>query len=190
MRLPTAAVAGTILTALIAVLGASAVAGGFGYGALLEEGRIGPGFLPILAGATVAVCAALDVVFRLRKRRAEPVAQTVPGHPADDTATAVPLADGEVTAVPASDLDIFGRTQQQRNRMLVIVIAMTVATLVLVPLLGFLLSFGLLLIAISVLVEKRKLVPSVLVTVVALAVAYGIFAIVLRVPLPVGPLGF
>jgi hypothetical protein len=175
---------------LIAVLGASAVAGGLGYGALLEEGRIGPGFLPILAGATVAVCAVLDLVSRVRKLRTAPAAAGVPGHPADDTSTAVPRADGEVTAAPESDVDIFGRTQKQRNWMLVVVIAMTIATLVLVPFLGFLLSFGLLLIAVSVLVEKRKLLPSVLVTVVALAVAYGIFAVVLRVPLPVGPFGF
>lgn len=195
MRLPSAATAGATLTALVAVLGAAAVAGGLGYGAFLEEGRIGPGFLPLVAGGTVVVCAGIDLIARLRKRR-QPVHSTVGAAVADETAAEdaasrdVPVADGEAPAPLDSDLDIFGRTQQQRNRMLVAVIALTVAALVLVPFLGFVISFGLLLIACAVLVERRKLLPSILVTVVALAVAYVIFAIVLRVPLPVSPLGF
>ena len=39
------------------------------------------------------------------------------------------------------------------------------------------------------LVERRKLLPSILVAVIALGVAYLVFGVLLRVPLPQGLLG-
>jgi hypothetical protein len=58
-----------------------------------------------------------------------------------------------------------------------------------VPVLGFLISFGLLLFVCSYAVERQGLLPSVLVSVVSVAAVYGIFVAFLSVPLPTGALG-
>jgi putative tricarboxylic transport membrane protein len=55
--------------------------------------------------------------------------------------------------------------------------------------LGFLLSFGLLLFVCSYAVERQGLLPSVLVSAASVAVIYGIFVSFLSVPLPAGTLG-
>ena len=174
-------VAGIAFTAVLAAVGIAAVFGGLSYGAFGEEGRIGPGFLPVMAGGLVALFALSDIVSRLRPRP----------RPADERellldADAVAELEAEAT-VP--DIDIFGRNQKQRNLQLVAVIGILIATLLLVGVLGFILAFGVLLVVTAVFVERRKLLPSVLVAVLALGVAYLVFGVLLRVPLPQGLFG-
>jgi hypothetical protein len=172
------AVASSILLALI---GIGAVIGGIGYGVIEEDGLIGPGFLPTMAGGLVAIFAIGDVVGRLRAKPTMSEAELILGAEADA------VLEEEVAA--ESDIDIFGRTQKQRSRMLVAVLAILVATLLLVPLLGFIISFALMLLSIAVFVEKRKWLPALAVTAAALAVTYLIFVVLLRVPLPQGLIG-
>jgi len=163
---------------VLAIVGIAAVIGGLGYGAFQEDGLIGPGFLPVLAGGLVAVFAVGDVIGRLRAKPKMSEAELLLGPDAGDV-----IAD-EVAA--ESDIDIFGRDQKQRTRMLVAVLAILIVTLVLVPILGFLVSFALMLLAIAIFVEKRKWLPAVGVTAGAIAVTYLIFVVLLRVPLPQG----
>lgn len=172
------AVASSILLALI---GIGAVIGGIGYGVIEEDGLIGPGFLPTMAGGLVAIFAIGDVVGRLRAKPSMSEAELILGAEADA------VLEEEVAA--ESDIDIFGRTQKQRTRMLVAVLAILIATLLLVPLLGFIVSFGLMLLSIAIFVEKRKWLPALAVTAAALAVTYLIFVVLLRVPLPQGLIG-
>ncbi|MET0934324.1 MAG: tripartite tricarboxylate transporter TctB family protein [Mycetocola sp.] len=174
-------VAGIAFTAVLAAVGVAAVLGGLSYGAFGEEGRIGPGFLPVRAGGLVALFAMSDVVSRVRARK-----QLVDERELllDDESAAGLEAEAVVP-----DIDIFGRNQKQRNLQLVAVVGILIGTLLLVSLIGFILAFGVLLVVTAVFVEKRKLLPSLLVAVVALGVAYLVFGVLLRVPLPQGLLG-
>ena len=166
---------------VLALLGIGAVIGGIGYGVIEEDGLIGPGFLPTMAGGLVAIFAIGDIVGRLRAKPSMSEAELILGAEADA------VLEEEVAA--ESDIDIFGRTQKQRSRMLVAVLVILVATLLLVPLLGFIISFALMLLSIAIFVEKRKWLPALAVTAAALAVTYLIFVVLLRVPLPQGLIG-
>ena len=174
-------VAGIAFTAVLAAVGIAAVIGGLAYGAFGEEGRIGPGFLPVMSGGLVALFALSDIVSRVRARPQLADEREL----LLDTDAAAEL---EAEAI-VPDIDIFGRSQKQRNMQLVAVIGILIGTLLLVGVLGFILAFGVLLVVTAVFVEKRKLLPSLLVAVVALGVAYLVFGVLLRVPLPQGLLG-
>ncbi|GAB2467634.1 hypothetical protein HD599_000439 [Conyzicola lurida] len=166
---------------LLALIGIGAVIGGLGYGVIEEDGLIGPGFLPTLAGGLVAVFAIGDVIGRLRAKPTLSEAEIILGADAGEV-----LAEEKAAE---SDIDIFGRDQKQRTRMLVAVLAILIVTLLLVPVLGFIISFALMLLAIAIFVEKRKWLPALAVTAAALAVTYLIFVVLLRVPLPQGLIG-
>lgn len=173
--------------AVIMALGLAAAAMGAGYGVLDDDGRIGPGFLPTVAGGLMAFFAAVNVVTSGRKPTAtldSVVEDQIPGIDSGDA----PLAPAGGGAY-SGDLDIYGRTQRQRDRMLWTVIGIVLATVVLVPLLGFMLAFAAMLLVIAVVVERRKILPSVMVSVLTLAATYAIFVLFLRVPLPQGILG-
>lgn len=199
----TAQRGGLIASVVLAVIGVAAVLGGLGYGVTVEGGEIGPGFLPVLSGGLVAVFAVLDVVGRLRRRsnlptQAELILDTVGDdyedelrdtiHPANDPGAAS-TSTQSVNTVKRESVDIFGRTQKQRNRMLAVVIGLVILTLLAVQVVGFLIAFVLLLFVVAVFVERRSLLPSALVALAAGAVTYGIFVVLLRVPLPQGFLG-
>jgi putative tricarboxylic transport membrane protein len=200
----TAQRGGLIASAVLAVLGVAAVLGGLGYGVTVEGGEIGPGFLPVLSGGLVAVFAVLDLVGRLRNRndlptQAELILDTVDDefedddlrgtvHPANDPGAAS-TSTQSINTLKRDAVDIFGRTQKQRNKMLAVVIGLVILTLLAVQVVGFLISFVLLLFVVAVFVERRSLLPSALVALVAGAVTYGIFVVLLRVPLPQGFLG-
>lgn len=71
---------------------------------------------------------------------------------------------------------------------LVTVFGLITGALLLVPLLGLILSLMLLVAALTIGVEKMPAVPSLLITAAAGAVAYLVFIVTLRVPLPMGVL--
>lgn len=169
---------------VIIALGLAAAVVGAGYGFLDGDGRIGPGFLPSIAGALMAVFAAVNALTSGRKQSAtlESVVEgQIPGLGQEE-------ASPEVTA-GNNDLDIYGRTQRQRDKMLWTVIGIMLATVLLVPLLGFMLAFAAMLVVVAVVVERRKILPSIAVSVITLAATYAVFVLFLRVPLPQGILG-
>lgn len=197
---------GLIASIVLALVGISAMIGGIGYGVTVEGGEIGPGFLPALSGALVGGFAVLDVIGRLRNRtdlptQAELILDTVDAGHTTDTGSVIAATGGDAGAASTStqsiynitagaeEVDIFGRTQKQRNRMLAVVIGLTIVTLLAVQLVGFLIAFVLLLFVIAVFVEKRKVVPAAAVALSAGVVTYAVFVLLLRVPLPQGLLG-
>lgn len=197
---------GLIASIVLALIGISAVIGGLGYGVTVEGGEIGPGFLPVLSGALVGGFAILDVIGRLRNRtdlptQAELILDTMDSPPTTDTGSVLAPANTDAGApststqsiysvtADADAVDIFGRTQKQRNRMLAVVIGLTILTLLAVQLVGFLIAFVLLLFVIAVFVEKRKILPAAAVAISAGVVTYAVFVLLLRVPLPQGLLG-
>jgi putative tricarboxylic transport membrane protein len=158
-------VASTVLT----LLGVVAAAAGLGYGAFVDGGRVGPGYVPLFAGVLLAGLGAAMLVLAVR------------------SVAGAGTGGADPDAEPGAD--IFGRTHRQRMRILWSVLGLTLLAVVLVPYVGFLVAFGLLVLIVSVLVEGRRVLPSLAVTVATVAVTYGVFGLFLQIPLPVGLLG-
>ncbi|QUH02827.1 tripartite tricarboxylate transporter TctB family protein [Saccharopolyspora erythraea] len=146
----------------LVVLGVAVAVGAVGYGVLLPRGRVGPGFLPLAAGGLLAVLSALLLRQRLR--------------------AAPPPQEPEGT-------DQQGRDARQRRRILRRVFALLLGAVLLMPVLGMVVSFGLLVLVISTWLEGRRW-PQALAMSAGCAVAtHVVFAVLLRVPLPTGLLG-
>ncbi|MFG1710866.1 tripartite tricarboxylate transporter TctB family protein [Nonomuraea sp. M3C6] len=139
--------------ALLVCLSVAMAAASLGYGITKEGGQVGPGFLPLVSGAVLAVLSAACLLQSVRR------------------------------TAPDEDTD------PARIRTLWTVFAMLFVALLLVPLTGFLVAFGLLVFAVSAFVEKQRIVPAAGVAVAATLVIYAVFVLFLAVPLPGGLLG-
>ena len=205
---PGVAVEQVVVYGLLAALGLGALVMALSYGLFLDDLRVGPGLVPGVVGGLILLVAGWELLATLRGHRtshdhglAEIVVAAVetPGGHVAPEGTASP-DDGPVelhgpagaVAAPGpgmDDIDIFGRTPQQRARQLLIVFVALVAAVLLVPVLGFLVSFFVLSLFISAVVERRRWIPSVIVSFLAVAAVYGLFVGFLEVPLPTGLLG-
>ena len=106
---------------------------------------------------------------------------------ADSFLESAPPTTDRVQTAP--ELDIFGRDQRARNRQLVFVIAALLVAILLVPVIGLLLALASLMIFVSVVVEHRRILSTLIITTVTVAVFFFVFRIFLGVPLPTGLLG-
>jgi hypothetical protein len=207
---PGVAVEQVVVYGLLTALGLGALVMALGYGLFLDDLRVGPGLVPAVVAALILLVGGWELLATLRGHRtshdsglAEIVTAAVdaPGGHVASEGTASPddgpvelAAPGPGGAVAApgpgvDDIDIFGRTPQQRARQLLIVFVALVVAVLLVPVLGFLVSFFVLSLFISAVVERRRWVPSVIVSFLAVAAVYGLFVGFLEVPLPTGLLG-
>jgi disulfide bond formation protein DsbB len=153
---------------VLTLLGLVAAVVGAGYGLFQDGHKVGPGLMPTLSGALLAVLGAVLMVRAARERRA-----------------ALP----EEVAEAPDEPDLFGRTQAERVRHLWVVFGLLLLTIVAVTVLGFLVAFGAFVLVVSVWVERRRVVGSLVITVSACALIYLVFELFLRVPLPQGLLG-
>ena len=208
------AVEQVVVYGLLTALGLGAFVMALDYGFFLEDSRVGPGLVPGVVGGLIVLIAGWELIATLRGHRtphdrglAEIVAATAADTPRDGVSaeTAAPggAPSGEHAMVPPDDapgdlpgegpgpddVDIFGRTPKERGRQLVTVVVALVVAVLLVPLLGFLVSFFLLSLFISAIVERRRWIPSLIVSAVAVAAVYGIFVGFIGVPLPTGLIG-
>lgn len=71
-----------------------------------------------------------------------------------------------------------------------LVVAITAAAIALLEWLGFVLTNVLLIFALLVIIERRRLVPAVIYSVGVVVITYVLFVHVLKTPLEAGPLGF
>jgi hypothetical protein len=208
------AVEQVVVFGLLAALGLGAFVMALDFGLFKDEDRVGPGLVPAVVGGLIALIAGWELIGTLRGHRtshehglAEIVAAAAPatsrggaspestapgGGPSDDGSMMSP--DDAPVDVPgagpgADDVDIFGRTPEERGRQLVTVCVALVVACLLVPLLGFLGSFFLLSLFISTVVERRNWIPSLIVSFLAVAAVYGLFVGFLGVPLPTGLIG-
>ena len=166
--------------AALAVAGLVAALVAVGYGVFAEGGRVGPGFLPLAAGLVTAILCGACAARALRTS----------GREVDDAAVHGPAkAAGPAGADDYPDIDTTGRTEGQRVRNLWVVFGLTLVCIAIVPVLGFLLAFGLLVLVISTAVERQSLVRSLAISAMAVGVVYGVFGLFLSVPLPGGLLG-
>jgi putative tricarboxylic transport membrane protein len=169
---------------LLAVIGIAAAIAGIGYGVTDDEGQVGTGFLPVAAGGVLAVLAVAEVINARRRQVAEAHGE----HHRSVAETIADVPEG-VTEAHDPDVDILGRTPAQRVRILGAVLGVVVVAVALVPVLGFLLSFGALLLTITMVVERMGVAKSAVVTVVTIAVIWLVFVRFLSVPLPQDMLG-
>lgn len=177
-------IARAAFSAALALLGAAAAIGGWGYGVAQDNGQIGPGFLPVALGVLMVVLGGTDTAMTLVRRE--------PTSPLAELGTLGAEVDAAAidTVEESPDVDALGRDQRQRNRMLATVSAMLLVAVLLVPVLGLLLSLGLLMLAVAIVVERRGVVASLIVTVVTVGVFHLVFGVLLNVPLPTGLIGF
>jgi hypothetical protein len=193
---------------LLTALGLYAFVVGLSYGAFNEDMRVGPGLVPSVVGAGIALIAGWELVATLRGRRAShdhgiaEVAASLAEDPVAPSGAAGPAAPldeataGGGTATPTGDeglddddRDIFGRSAKTRSRQLMVVFAALVVAVLLIPVLGFLVSFFVLSVFISGVVERRPWVPSIVISLAAVLVVYAVFVLFLDVPLPTGLIG-
>lgn len=152
-------------------IGIAVAAMAVGYGVFAAGGRIGPGFLPLVAGVLLAVLCAVLAGKAFASR---------PESPAEEDDGSVRNGDG---------VDSMGRTARQRTKILWSVFGLLAVTVVLVLFLGFIASFGLLILAVSLVIERRKWLPSIAVTLGACGFVYVVFVLFMQIPLPAGIFG-
>lgn len=188
---------------LLTAIGLFALVTAIGYGLFNEGARVGPGLVPAVVGAGIALIGGWEFIAMLRGRRddhthglAEVAASVTRGTAAPAATAGAVVADtagGGGSATPGAaeddDVDIYGRTSATRGRQLWIVFGALVVTVLLVPLLGFLVAFFLLSVFISAIVERRAWLPSVVISLVAVVVVWAVFSQFLNVPLPAGLTG-
>lgn len=171
---------------LIAVVGGFAFVESFGYGWFNEGHRIGPGLLPGVLGGLVAVVALALLLSGLRSRSSTK-------HGLAEIASATTAGEGGSTepddGTADDEPDIFGRTAAQRFRQLQMVTVAVIVALLVVPVLGLLGSMFLFCLFVSIVVERRPWLPSVLINGLSVAAIWGVFGVFLEVPLPTGYLG-
>ena len=171
-----ATAAGTVVALLVVVaLGVAVAVVAPSYGLDVDGQRIGPGFLPLVAGTGLAILGLVQLASHARSTAAARRARG--GH---DAAVVDPHSE--------ESADVLGRTAARRKRNMRLVTVAVVLTVLLIPVIGFLESFALMLLFVSIFVERRPLVPAIVITLVAVAVVYLIFVVALNVRLPMGAL--
>lgn len=158
---------------LLALLGAAFVAGSLRFEVVRESGEIGPGFMPFVSGVLLVVFGAMVGVrtwWRVRLVRGP------------HQRGASRDAESEDLAWP-EDAD----SQEDRWRYSVgpVFVLLTVA-IVLIPVLGFLVSFGLLIFALVRFVEQERTLFATLLAAGTVVAAWLIFVRFLEIPLPGG----
>jgi putative tricarboxylic transport membrane protein len=148
-----------VFLAVMAALGVLAVIGGLHYGVELDD-RVGPGVMPLAAGALILLTVAVQGVRRLR-------APVVDAEPEAD-------ADGDSRPDPRLVAVIFG--------LIVLAVALTF-------LIGMLLSVSLLVGALFLVNDRAKPVTALIAAVIAGLFGWIVFESLLNVPLPTGLLG-
>jgi hypothetical protein len=168
----------------LAALGLSAALYGQQYGLFNDEGEVGPGLLPVVVGSLLCFIALALVVQAAVARRTH----ATPGSGAEDATATGTLTTAELDF--EEEPDALGRTSRERVHQLWTVFGLLFVTLLVVPLLGLIGAFGVLVLVVSAWVERRRVLPSVAVAVGACVFIYLVFVTFLRVPVPVGVLGF
>lgn len=173
-------------TSVLGIVGLFAAVMGIRYGVTVENGQVGPGFLPLVTGSFVLLASVAEL---LRMFLAPPATHAgsfmqVVEEVEDEARAAVGTADAE-----AAELDTFGRTAKQRARAIVLIFGILLVALLLIPVIGLLLSLTLMVFTVFVAIERKPIVTSAIISAAALAIMYLIFDLGLNVPLPTGMLG-
>jgi putative tricarboxylic transport membrane protein len=151
---------------LLVALGVAFAIGGTEYGVFGEGSRIGPGFMPLVAGVLLVVFGVMIGVEAALHR-------------------------GRVPSQRVQNMGVGGVAGEEEAGGSVVAVAfgLMLVTVLLIPVLGFLLSFGLLILALVTFVEREGWLRGILLSVSAIAVTWLTFVVLLEIPLPTGILG-
>ena len=158
-------VPGFIGAGLLVALGAVFAVGSSGYGLFGSGGRIGPGFVPFATGVLLIAFGGFIGVQAWRSR-----AEGASHEFVEDEAREQGAETGE----------------EGSNRPVALVFGLTLVTILLAPVIGFLVSFGLLVLALVAFVERQSFLLGLALSVVATALTWLVFVRFLQVPLPQG----
>lgn len=145
---------------ILALIGAGFFALSFQYAFTTAAGTVGPAFLPRIVGALTAV---LGIALAVQEVRVGSVLLGDSGSAEDGSR----LSRGTLVKL----VSVFG--------------LMTLA-LLLVPVLGLILPLTLLVLVVTVFLERMPVLPSIIVTISAAVVAYVLFVVILQFPIPMG----
>lgn len=162
-----------VMRLVLLAVGVAALVGGYGYGLRTEEGLVGAGLMPAIAGGVMVAASIWESLRALRDERTRAAAEPA----------------GDVAAEEAPELDVFGRTARQRNRAVVSVFAVILGTILLAYVIGLLLALSVMVAVLLGVVEKHKWWVALTGGVLAFLFGYLVFDMALRVPLPTGMLG-
>lgn len=167
---------------LLVVLGAAFMVGSLQFDILKDTGEIGPGFMPLVSGLLLVVfgvMVGMETWWRVRPAG---------GPDQEGEASEAEPGDSEIEedAQPEEDES----SQEDRWRYSVgPVFGLLAVAIVLIPVLGFLVSFGLLIFALVRFVEQEKTLYAAVSGAGAVVAAWLIFVHFLEIPLPEGFLG-
>lgn len=173
---------------VLMALGTVFTVGAVDYDLFVEGGRIGPGFMPAVAGVLMIVFGVLIGVEALLQTRPDGEEGQ---RPEDD--------DRGITDEQSDRPDTEATDNRERaavdgegeipSRSVFLLFGLTLVALLLTPILGFFVSFGLLILSLVTFVEQAKLVSGIILSVSATAGAWLVFEWFLQIPLPTGILG-
>lgn len=163
-----------VISALLTLLGLAMAVRAVDYHMLVDDGGIGPGFMPFAAGLALAGFAGLVAVRTAvaARVRGDDVPQDGTQH---DASEGTPQADD-------------GSAQLGRFRVAA-VLGLTFGAALLSTLVGFVLAFGALVFVLLWRIERESLRLALLVAGLAVLVSWLLFVQLLAVPLPGGLLG-
>lgn len=180
-------------TALLISLGIAAMIAGINYEVYLENGLVGPGFMPLVAGGVMTIAGAATLVRSLvpAKKKSEVIVF-------DDQAAIqaeLEAIEQEKEALATYNdkgekLDTFGRAPKQQTYAVLAIFATLIVSAFLINYIGLFLSLSLMVFVLVFLVEKRKIIPAILATLGCMVFAFVVFKTLLQIPLPTGLLGW
>lgn len=169
-------------SSLLVVLGAAFAVGSLQFEIVRDSGEIGPGFIPFVSGILLVVFGAMVGIGTWWRVH--------PTHGADQTEESRDAESEEPTEPEEGAQSGDAESQEERWRYSVgPVFGLLVVAIVLIPILGFLVSFGLLMFALVRFVEQEKTLFAALLSAGAVGAAWVIFIRFLQIPLPEGFLG-
>lgn len=187
------------IAGLLFVFGIFMLAQSFGYGLFVRGGRIGPGFMPFVSGALVAIFSVwtfAEVVWRARRSPlAAPPAQPSlgdagegRGHESVQAAAAMTTGSEDPATLTGAGPEPVEATPARGNRTVMVVFGLTIAATALTYAIGYILAFGLMTFVMLAAVERERLWLSALVGAGSIVVTWAVFLEVLAIPLPGGAL--
>lgn len=177
---------------LIVLFGVGVAVLSLDFQLLLENGQIGPGFMPFLAGSCMVIfgiAVAVEMAKRVPPGGEPGSGRAVPGREDPESADTAPTetAAAQTVDVEAGEPE---PTSDDTRPVTLIVFALTLAAVVLAPAIGFLVAFGILIFVLIAVIEREGVVAGLVLSAASVLVVWLVFAQFLRIPLPEGPLGF
>lgn len=154
------------------------------YGLFGGGGRIGPGLVPFAAGISLVVFGG-SIGLQIWRRHEESVPLTPERWKTEESALEkpTPLTAGEEGV---REQGVETGDEEGSNRLVALVFGLILIAILLIPVLGFLVSFGLLVLALVTIVEREGFLIGLALSIGAVAVTWLVFVYFLQVPLPQG----